>query len=171
MAPVGKADLSRDRVVGVIRIPMHPDDGGDLMTADTSMSLLTICENGYGKRTSVDEYRVQPETGKMRSQSRGGKGRADIKTTARNGPSVAAIGVHDSDDVVVVSRGGQLVRMPAKSISQIGRGTQGVRVVSLHGGDAVVAAARVLAEPESAEDSATSEGPAAPPGAGEPVGA
>jgi DNA gyrase subunit A len=80
---------------------------------------------------------------------------------------VAAIGVHDSDDVVVVSRGGQLVRIPSKTISQIGRGTQGVRVVTLNEGDAVVAAARVLAEPESAENSATAEGPAAP--SGEPV--
>jgi DNA gyrase subunit A len=158
-----KTDLSRNRVVGMIRIPMRPDADGDLMTADTSMSLLTICENGYGKRTAVDEYRVQPETGKMRSQSRGGKGRADIKTTARNGPSVAAIGVHDTDDVVVVSRGGQLVRIPTKTISQIGRGTQGVRVVSLHEGDAVVAAARVLAEPEGdASSAAEPESPAEP---------
>jgi DNA gyrase subunit A len=168
--PTGKADLSRDRVVGAVRIPMHPDADGDLMTGDPSMSLLTIGENGYGKRTAVDEYRVQPETGKMRSQSRGGKGRADIKTTTRNGPSVAALGVHDSDDVVVVSRGGQLVRIPARSISQIGRGTQGVRVVSLHEGDTVVAAARVLAEPESAEDAATSEGPAGPVAPAEPAG-
>jgi DNA gyrase subunit A len=94
----------------------------------------------------VDEYRVQPETGKMRSQSRGGKGRADIKTTARNGRSVTALAVKDGDGVVVVSRGGQLVRMAASTISVIGRGTQGVRVASLNDGDRVMAAGRV---PES----------------------
>ncbi|MEL7472407.1 MAG: DNA gyrase C-terminal beta-propeller domain-containing protein, partial [Planctomycetota bacterium] len=132
-----------DDVVGVIRIPMEADDDGDLMTVDPSMSLLTVTEHGYGKRTLVDEYRVQPEGGKARSQSRGGKGRADIKSTDRNGRSVAALGVSESDDLVIVSRGGQLVRTPAGSVSQIGRGTQGVRVVSLKSGDAVVAAARV----------------------------
>src|SRR5690606_37030650 len=138
-----------DEVIGVVRIAMEPDADGDLMTADPSMTLLTITENGYGKRTAVDEYRVQPETGKMRSQSRGGKGRADIKTTARNGRSVAALGVRDADGVVVVTRGGQLVRIPASSISVIGRGTQGVRVVSLNEGDAVVSACQVPTESAS----------------------
>lgn len=135
-----------DRVIGLVSIPMIPDADGDPVTADPSLSLLTITENGYGKRTAVDEYRVQPETGKARSQSRGGKGRADIKTTPRNGPSVAAIGVRDTDDVMVVSKDGQMVRMRASSISLIGRATQGVRVVSLHEGDKVVAAERVPAE-------------------------
>ncbi len=135
-----------DEVVGLVRIPMTPDGDGDLMTSDPSITLLTITENGYGKRTLVDEYRVQPETGKMRSQSRGGKGRADIKTSPRNGKSVAALAVKDGDGVVVVSKGGQLVRMAASSISVIGRGTQGVRVTSLNDGDKVIAAGQV---PES----------------------
>jgi len=143
-----------DEVIGVVRIPMQPDSAGDPMTVDPSMSLLTVTEHGYGKRTLVDEYRVQPEGGKPRSQSRGGKGRADIKSTARNGRSVAALGVADNDDVVIISRGGQLVRVSAGSISQIGRGTQGVRVVSLKASDAVVAAARVAGgdEAEAPED-------------------
>ncbi len=132
-----------DEVIGVIAVNMKLDADGDAITVDPAMSILTITENGYGKRTLVDEYRVQPETGKARSQSRGGKGRADIKTSERNGRSVAALGVVDSDDVVVISKGGQLVRIPAGSISQIGRGTQGVRVVSLNEGDAVIATARV----------------------------
>jgi len=132
-----------DRVVGVARIEMEPDEDGDLMTADPTMSLLTVTENGYGKRTLVDEYRVQPETGKARSQSRGGKGRADIKTTSRNGPSVAAIRVGPDDDFVVLTQKGQLVRQSAKDVSLIGRGTQGVRIVRLNEGDRVAAAARV----------------------------
>jgi DNA gyrase subunit A len=150
-----------DRVIGVVQVPMEKDAGGDLMTAARAreLSLLTVTRNGYGKRTAVDEYRVQPEQGKPRSQSRGGKGRADIKTSERNGPSVAAIGVRNGDDVVVISAGGQLVRMAASSISQYGRGTQGVRVVALNEGDTVVAVARVA---EGEGDAVEPEGGSVP---------
>jgi DNA gyrase subunit A len=130
-------------VIGVVRIPMAADSDGDLMTIDPLMCLLTITEHGYGKRTKVDEYRVQPEAGKPRSQSRGGKGRADIRITDRNGSSVSALAVHETDDVVVITRGGQLVRIPAESIRQTGRGSQGVRVISIDEGDSVVSAAQV----------------------------
>jgi len=136
-------------VVGIMRVPMVQDESDPEVThtskemLDRNLCLLTITENGYGKRTPVDEYRVNPENGPMRSQSRGGKGRTDIKSTERNGPSVAAIGICDDQDVVVISRKGQLVRMAADSISSYGRGTQGVRVVGLKDGDAVIAAARV----------------------------
>ncbi|MGH7132231.1 MAG: DNA gyrase subunit A [Phycisphaerales bacterium] len=140
-------DLSDgDRVVGLVTVPMTADQDGDTITADPNLCLLTVTENGYGKRTAIDEYRVQPETGKARSQSRGGKGRADIKTSERNGRSVAAVGVKETDDVVVITKGGQLVRMAGGSISQIGRGTQGVRVVGLHDGDKVTAVAQVPGE-------------------------
>jgi DNA gyrase subunit A len=140
----------QDAVIGVVRIPMSPDADGDLMTTDPSLALLTITEHGYGKRTPVDDYRVQPETGKPRSQSRGGKGRADIRITERNGPSVVALGIHDADDVVVITRGGQLVRIPAGSIRQTGRGSQGVRIISLDSDDSVVSAAQVV-DSESGE--------------------
>ncbi len=143
-----------DEVIGVVNIPMVKDAEGDPVTADPSLTLLTVCEHGYGKRTAIDEYRVQPETGKMRSQSRGGKGRADIKISERNGRSVAALGVRDADDIVVATKDGQVVRMRAGDISTIGRGTQGVRVVGLHEGDVVAAVARVPGEhagPASAE--------------------
>ncbi len=129
-----------DTVIGAVRVPMSKDADGDSITADPTLQLLTITVNGYGKRTAIDEYRVQPETGKMRSQSRGGKGRADIATSERNGRSVAAIAIHESDDLIVVTKDGQLVRMKAADIRQTGRATQGVRVVSLNDGDAVVAA-------------------------------
>jgi DNA gyrase subunit A len=132
-------------VVGLVTVPMRPDGDGDLMTADTEATLLSVTRNGYGKRTPIDEYRVQPEVGKPRSQSRGGKGRIDIRTEGRNGSTVAAVLVHASDDVMVITRQGQMVRMKAGSISQYGRGTQGVRVVSLNAGDEVVAVTRVAA--------------------------
>jgi len=136
-----------DAVIGVVAIPMKPDTSGvaedGRITADTSISLLTICENGYGKRTPLDEYRVATDGGKLRSQSRGGKGRIDIKTSDRNGKAVAAHAVRETDDVVVVSKGGQLVRIHAGEIRETNRNAQGVRVVSLHEGDAVIAAAPV----------------------------
>jgi len=137
-----------DAVIGVVAIPMKPDTGGiaedGRITADTAVCLLTICENGYGKRTPLDEYRVQTEGGKFRSQSRGGKGRIDIKTSDRNGKAVAALAVRESDDVVVVSKGGLLVRIHAGEIRETGRAAQGVRVVSLHEGDGVIGAAPVV---------------------------
>jgi len=147
-----------DEVIGAVRVPMvrasedeagapHYDTAPDALAAE--LCLLTITEHGYGKRTKVDEYRVQPEAGRPRSQSRGGKGRADIKTTERNGRSVAALGVRTGDDVVVVTKLGQLVRIAAESISEYGRGTQGVRVASLNEGDAVIGASRVDRDPES----------------------
>tara|TARA_R110000737_G_scaffold2923_1_gene8328 strand:+ start:181919 stop:184687 length:2769 start_codon:yes stop_codon:yes gene_type:complete len=145
-------------IVGIMRVPMVADDDDSEVrhttqeAIDRGLSVLTICENGYGKRTVVDEYRVAPENGPMRSQSRGGKGRSDIKTTARNGKAVVALGVYDSDDVVVISRGGLLVRMAVESISRIGRGTQGVRVVGLKGDDRVIAAARVEESDDSGDN-------------------
>ncbi|MDF1869516.1 MAG: DNA gyrase subunit A [Phycisphaerales bacterium] len=146
------------QIVGIMRVPMVADAEDPEVRHTSSgalergLSVLTICENGYGKRTLVDEYRVAPENGPMRSQSRGGKGRGDIKTTARNGQAVVALGVYDSDDVVVISRGGLLVRMAAESISRIGRGTQGVRVVGLKGDDRVIAAARVEESDDSGDN-------------------
>ena len=68
----------------------------------------------------------------------------DIRQSAKNGKPVVAFAVAESDDVVVISRGGQLVRVDASSISRYGRGTQGVRVVGLKSGDAVIAATRVV---------------------------
>jgi len=131
-----------DEIIGAVLVPMRRE-GEETVTIDPTFALLTICENGYGKRTLVDEYRVAPETGPMRSQSRGGKGRVDINTSERNGRAVAALGVWTADDVVVTSRGGMTVRMPVGEIRETGRGTQGVRIVKLDEGDKVVAAARV----------------------------
>ncbi|MHC5211020.1 MAG: DNA gyrase subunit A [Planctomycetota bacterium] len=126
-------------------------------------SLLTVCRNGYGKRTDYDEYPLQ---------GRGGQGVINIKTTARNGPLVTLRSVRDDDDVIYITTGGQVVRTPANDISKIGRGTQGVRLITLQEGDAVASAARVTpgpAGPEAEEvvDGAAEEGgapdaPAAP---------
>jgi DNA gyrase subunit A len=149
-----------DEVIGVIKIPMKADaeDPEFTITSDPSMCLLTITDKGFGKRTAIDEYRVQPETGKMRSQSRGGKGRVDIKLTEKNGRSVASLGVMPKDDVVVITRQGQLVRVPAGEIRECGRGSQGVKVVGLNDGDAVIAAARVEESEDKSETQPTEAG-------------
>ncbi|HYE62666.1 MAG TPA: DNA gyrase subunit A [Phycisphaerales bacterium] len=157
-----------DEVIGVVKVPMVLDkeDPEYTLTADPSIALLTITDKGFGKRTAIDEYRVQPETGKARSQSRGGKGRVDIKLTDKNGKSVAALGVIPGDDVVVITRGGQLVRTPVAEIRECGRGSQGVKVVGLHEGDAVIAAARVSPEGKAEETAPVDnpEKPDLPPG-------
>ncbi|MHC4101186.1 MAG: DNA gyrase C-terminal beta-propeller domain-containing protein, partial [Planctomycetota bacterium] len=105
----------------------------------------------YGKRTPLADYLVQSDDGSTRTQSRGGKGRIDIRTTTRNGPAVAVCCVADSDSLMFVSEKGMIVRMPAGSISQIGRNTQGVRVVNLKPGDRLMAAARVVESDEDGE--------------------
>jgi DNA gyrase subunit A len=136
-----------DKVVGLIRV----DDQADL---------LTVTANGYGKRTPLTEYLVKSEDGTTRPQSRGGKGRIDIKTTERNGPVVAVRGVTDKDSVMFITAGGLLTRVPARSISQIGRNTQGVRLVKLNERDRVIAAARIA---DGSADEAGDETPAAAP--------
>ncbi|MCH7504357.1 DNA gyrase subunit A, partial [PVC group bacterium] len=97
-------------------------------------TILTVCENGHGKRTDFKEYRVQ---------GRGGKGIINIKTTARNGKVVGFMGVSDHHDVIVSTLKGMIVRMSIKDLRTIGRNTQGVRLVSLKNGDKVVSVARI----------------------------
>jgi DNA gyrase subunit A len=117
-----------DAVVGLVR-------------CDDTRALLTVTTKGFGKRTAFGEYLVQSEDGSTRAQSRGGKGRIDIQTTEKNGLVVAVLPISAEDSVVVVSEGGMLVRVPAASIREVGRNTQGVRVVRLKDGDAVVGVA------------------------------
>lgn len=97
-------------------------------------TLMTITENGYGKRTSIDEYPIQ---------NRGGKGVITIKTTERNGVVMAILLVTDEDDVMLVTSRGKIIRMPVKDISVIGRNTQGVRLIAMQPGERVASAARL----------------------------
>ena len=97
-------------------------------------TLMTITENGYGKRTSIDEYPIQ---------TRGGKGVITIKTTERNGMVVGILLVTDEDDMMLMTDRGKIIRMPVKDISVIGRNTQGVRLIAMEPGERVVSAARL----------------------------
>jgi len=128
---------------GVWGIRLTKDDAVcSMVVTDGSGTLLTICENGYGKRTKVEEYRVQ---------SRGGKGIIDIRANERNGKVVNLLSVSDDDEVMMITRDGQIVRTKVDGISVIGRNTQGVRCISLRGKDQLVSVARIPQEDEETE--------------------
>ncbi len=132
-----------DEVVGLIRV----DDNSDLLTATA---------NGYGKRTALSDYLVHSDDGSTRPQSRGGKGRIDIRTTTRNGPVVGICCVRATDSIVFVSQKGMIVRVAAEDISRIGRNTQGVRLVNLKDGDRLIAAAPMVETDDPTGDAQTS---------------
>lgn len=96
--------------------------------------ILTATEKGYGKRTAIEEYRLS---------GRGGQGVISIQTNERNGPVVGAIQVNPEDEVMLISNRGTLVRVPAAEISLIGRNTQGVRLIQLGEGEALVSLERI----------------------------
>ncbi len=106
-------------------------------------TLLTLSERGMGKRTRIDEYRTQ---------RRGGIGLINLRITEKTGRVVGVKEVTDSDELIFVTRNGVVNRQLAREIRTIGRATQGVRLVNLDKGDAVVDVARVLAD---TEDTAT----------------
>jgi DNA gyrase subunit A len=117
--------------------------GMETITPDSTTSILTITEGGYGKRTPVGEYRVQ---------GRGGKGIISVKTTERNGPAVGFLQVRDGDEIMLIAAQGKVLRCKVDDIREIGRNTQGVRILDLDGeGDRVVGVAR-LAEAVERED-------------------
>jgi len=124
---------------------------------EPELDLLTLTENGYGKRTPLTEYLVASESESgdttYRAQSRGGKGRIDIRTSERNGRVVSVKAAHESEGVVLTTQQGLLVRIPVDQISRIGRATQGVRVVNLKEGDRLIATAIVPAEEAEESDS------------------
>jgi DNA gyrase subunit A len=101
-------------------------------------TLFTLTENGYGKRTSVDEYPIQ---------KRGGKGVITIKTSERNGKVVALLLVEEDDNVMLMTDAGKLIRIPVNGVSVISRNTQGVKLIEIEPGEKVVGAV-VVAEKE-----------------------
>ena len=111
-------------------------------------TLLTVCEHGFGKRTDVTEYR---------RQSRGGIGLKNIQATERNGMVVGISCVSEGDQLLLVTSGGQVIRMNTGDMRPIGRDTQGVRLIDLAEGDSVVSIAS-LSEPESEESPEGPEG-------------
>ncbi|HWF61711.1 MAG TPA: DNA gyrase subunit A [Nitrospira sp.] len=124
--------------------------GMETITPDSTTSILTVTEGGYGKRTLVGEYRVQ---------GRGGKGIISVKTTERNGLAIGFIQVRDGDEIMLIAAQGKVLRCKVDDIREIGRNTQGVRILDLDGdGDRVVGVAR-LAEAVEREETASEDVP------------
>ncbi len=129
---------------GVIGIKLREgDEVVDMVVAEQDAALLTVCENGYGKRTSLEDYRPQ---------SRGGIGLVNIKTSDRNGRVVTLKAVKDGDEIMMITANGIIIRTGLEDVREIGRNTQGVRMIKLDEGDKVVAVARLVVESEEQEN-------------------
>lgn len=113
------------------------DEVVGMVIVEEKASLFTVCENGYGKRTGIDNYRAQ---------ARGGMGLKNIKTSARNGRVVALKAVQSGDDLMLITANGMIIRTGLDEIRSIGRNTQGVRLIKLKPGDKLVAAEKIAAE-------------------------
>jgi DNA gyrase subunit A len=118
--------------------------GMETITPDSTTSILTITEGGYGKRTPVSEYRIQ---------GRAGKGIISVKTTERNGLAVGFLQVRDGDEIMLMAAQGKILRCKVDDIREIGRNTQGVRVLELEGlEDRVIGVARLADSSEGTPD-------------------
>ena len=128
---------------------MNIDSGDEVISMEvvdptaSGSTIFTITENGYGKRTDLDEYR---------GQSRGGKGLITIKTTTRNGLVVGVMQVSDDNQLMVITDQGKILRVPVAGFSVIGRNTQGVRVMVTETQETIVAVAKLAERDDDIED-------------------
>ena len=119
---------------GVRGIRLSADDwvvGVEVLSREGT--LLTVTENGFGKRSRTEDYR---------EQGRAGKGIITIKTTDRKGPVVGVLQVTDEDDIMIITDRGKIIRLRVKDLSVLGRNTQGVRLINLEDQEKVVGVAR-----------------------------
>ena len=131
---------------------------GMVVIENDEKDILAISANGYGKRTDLDDYRVQ---------SRGGKGIITMKTTSKTGDLVSIKGVLSTDDLMIVTTSGILIRITVEDISTMGRNTQGVRLIKLKGDDAIADVTRIVedrdADEEASGDETSSDNPVSDP--------
>ena len=128
-----------DEVVGMICI--EPESGQDV---------LVLSENGYGKRTDLDEYRIT---------NRGGKGVKTINVTEKTGKLISIQAVTDDNDLMIINRSGLTIRTAVSQIHLAGRATQGVRIINLREGDAIASVTAVPANEDKEEDAIATETP------------
>jgi len=114
-----------DEVVGMVCIQKEEED------------VLVVSENGYGKRSSIQDYRIT---------NRGGKGVKTINVTEKTGKLIALLGVTDEDDLMIINRSGLTIRMEVAQLRVMGRATQGVRLINLKDGDVIASVAKVDSE-------------------------
>ena len=122
----------------------------DVLAEDPGLELLAITENGYGKRTTLDEYRIQ---------GRGGKGIINIRTDEKNGLVAGSLQVHDDDKVMLITNKGRVIKVAVNEIKSQGRATMGVRVMRVGEDERVVAVARVVEDDEEADDNSDLDTP------------
>ena len=121
------------------------DEVVDMSVIEGDQTVLSISEYGYGKRTPLDEYRAQ---------TRGGKGIKAMNLTPKTGRLAGQLLVHPGEDILMITDDGQMIRTPADEISELGRNTQGVRLMKVADECHIVCVARAEAEPEEAESEA-----------------
>jgi len=134
-----------DYIVGMAVTPKESKKTKDGEGEEANL-ILSVTENGFGKRTDVDEYRLT---------SRGGKGIINIKTTARNGKVVSIRLVNEKSEIMVISQFGKIIRIDTKTVRECGRSTQGVRLLHLEEADRVAAASVI--PPEEADENGNGE--------------
>jgi DNA gyrase subunit A len=138
---------------GVRGINLEPADSVvALAIVVPDATLLVAGDNGIGKRTPFDEYGAQ---------HRGGKGIITMKTTEKTGGVIGALPVRDTDEIMLITAGGQMVRTFVKDIREAGRNTQGVKLIELAEGDRLQAIAPVISEQQ--QDAAGETAPTPPP--------
>lgn len=128
----GESDAEEPDDADTPDVAISPERLAELGAAE--QFILTVTENGYGKRTSSYEYRTS---------GRGGKGIIAIQTTDRNGPVIASFPIDESDQIMLVTDGGQLIRTPVNDIRVAGRNTQGVTIFRTKEGERVVSVGRI----------------------------
>jgi len=121
----------KDEVIGMIAVN------------DMDSNILVVSENGYGKRSSLEDYRIT---------NRGGKGVKTISVTEKTGKLVAIKNVTDADDLMIINKSGIAIRLAVEDLRVMGRATQGVRLINLKGKDAIAAVAKVMHDEEDVSD-------------------
>merc|ERR1712146_572151 len=106
-------------------------------------NILVVSENGYGKRSDIEDYRIT---------NRGGKGVKTISVTDKTGGLVAIKNVTDSDDLMIINKSGIAIRMSVEDLRVMGRATQGVRLINIKGNDSIAAVAKVMKDEDAVED-------------------
>jgi DNA gyrase subunit A len=126
---------------GVRGIRINEDDEviGMIAINDSESSVLVVSEKGYGKRSSLEDYRIT---------NRGGKGVKTINITEKTGKLVAIKNVTDEDDIMIINKSGITIRMEVKNLRVMGRATQGVRLINIKDNDAIASVAKVVHEEE-----------------------
>jgi DNA gyrase subunit A len=117
---------------------------------DLSKSILVVSENGYGKRTELDDYRIT---------NRGGKGVKTINVTEKTGPLIAIKAVTDKDDIMIINKSGLIIRLAVTKLRLMGRATQGVRLINIRPGDSIASVTDVVGSGESMEEQEIPENP------------